>query len=159
MNQMFAPSPWTPQAVQALSQQEFMNKRMKANSPADDWKQGMWQHVPGKGFGGGPEESFSWDQPAFHLSPEAMQWHLQRSQQANPMPMTVPSAPLPSVNAFNPNGSYNPNAPVMGRSPFSGGAWPQATQPLTGYSGGQAPSFAQMFPMTLPQESYPFGSF
>lgn len=159
---MFPPSQWTPQAVQALGAQQFQQKRQSANSPADDWKQGMWASVPGS-RGGAPAAPFSWDQPAFHLSPEAMQYHLQRNLAANPNPMHVQSLGLPFANTVNPDGSYNPNAPIQNRSPFSqfgmgegnpqtqfgGVQWPQATQPLQGYQQGTPD------PQYLPAKGWP----
>ena len=172
---MFPPSQWTPQAVQALGAQQFQQKRQSANSPADDWKTqgaGLWGGVLGsmaaranqdKAGAGAWSAPNSWDQPAFHLSPEAMQYHLQRNLAANPNPMHVQSPGLPFVNAMNPDGSYNPNAPVQNRGPFSqfgvgegnpqtqfgGVQWPQATQPLQGYQQGTPD------PQYLPAKGWP----
>lgn len=134
---MFPPSQWTPQAVQALGAQQFQQKRQAANSPADDWKKGMWASVPGS-RGGAPAAPFSWKQPAFHLSPEAMQYHLQRNIAANPNPMHVQDPGVPTSNPWA-GGGYDPQAPIMNRAPIfgpQGTNFGQATQPLTGYQQG-----------------------
>ncbi len=146
------------QAVLAQqAQQRYHGAPRQYQSPADAWKQGLWASVPGSvaahqanaaGTQNVADAPFSWNMDFGANNPHARtQYYLNRG--AFPMPGHAANIGMPFVNAFNPDGSYNPNAPVQGRGPFapSGGMrgpLPQAQSPLTGYQQGVPnPIFAQ----------------